>query len=385
MKAKSIKGNSTEEIKEVLQQRMADGFKPTLAVVFMSIRHDRKALCTVLNQNGIEVFGATSCGEFIDGSQGEGSIAILLMDLGKDKYSLLFEEIGDRTVEAAARQVAMQATDAFSNPCLILCSTGLSKKGEFFDGTTLVHTMRDTVGNNVSFFGGMAGDDMTFTGSYIFNGEQETDFGISAIVLDADKVSMQGIAITGWKPMGISRTVTKCCGALVYAIDDKPAIDMYLHYLGKKEAAGSRSFHLMNDVSMHYPFIVERPGGGTFLHTPMSIDQEQNALVLDVAMPEGTRFWFSMPPDFEIVEEIVMEANRISQGSEADALLIFSCAGRINVLGPLTQSENEGLQQIWNAPMAGFFTYGEYGRDEKGKQEFHSGACSWVALKEINT
>jgi hypothetical protein len=117
----------------------------------------------------------------------------------------------------------------------------------------------------------------------------------------------------------------------------------------------------------------------------MSIDQEQNALVLDVAMPEGTRFWFSMPPDFEIVEEIVMEANRISQGSEADALLIFSCAGRINVLGPLTQSENEGLQQIWNAPMAGFFTYGEYGRDEKGKQEFHSGACSWVALKEINT
>jgi hypothetical protein len=32
--------------------------------------------------------------------------------------------------------------------------------------------------------------------------------------------------------------------------------------------------------------------------------------------------------------------------------------------------------------MAGFFTYGEYGRTKKGKQEFHSGACCWVALKE---
>jgi hypothetical protein len=348
----------------------------------MSIRHNRKALCGILNRVGIDVFGATSCGEFTDGSQNQGGIAMLLLDLSKDKYSLLFEEIGDRTVEEAARHVALQANNTYNNPSLILCSTGLSKKGEFFDGTTLVHAMRDTLGNNVSFFGGMAGDDMTFTGSYIFNSVQETDFGISAIVLDADKVSMHGIAITGWKPMGISRTVTKSNGTLVFAIDDKPAIDMYLHYLGKKEIAGSGSFHLMNEVSMHYPFIVERAGGGTFLHTPMSIDEKENALVLDVAMPEGTKFWFSMPPDFEIVEEIVQEAERIRQGAHADALLIFSCAGRLNVLGPLTQVENEGLHETWQAPMAGFFTYGEYGRDEQGNQEFHSGACSWVALKE---
>jgi hypothetical protein len=32
--------------------------------------------------------------------------------------------------------------------------------------------------------------------------------------------------------------------------------------------------------------------------------------------------------------------------------------------------------------MAGFFTYGEFGIDSKDKMEFHSGACSWVALKE---
>ena len=32
MKAKSIKGKSTEEIKAALTQSMADGFKPTLAI-----------------------------------------------------------------------------------------------------------------------------------------------------------------------------------------------------------------------------------------------------------------------------------------------------------------------------------------------------------------
>ena len=34
MKAKSIKGKSPEEIKAALEQSMADGFKPTLAIVF---------------------------------------------------------------------------------------------------------------------------------------------------------------------------------------------------------------------------------------------------------------------------------------------------------------------------------------------------------------
>jgi hypothetical protein len=35
MEAKSIKGNSPEEIKAALEQSMADGFSPTLAIVFM--------------------------------------------------------------------------------------------------------------------------------------------------------------------------------------------------------------------------------------------------------------------------------------------------------------------------------------------------------------
>jgi len=65
MKAKSIKGNSPEEIKSALQQSMADGFAPTLAFVFVSIKQNRKAVCEILNDKGIDIIGATSSGEFI--------------------------------------------------------------------------------------------------------------------------------------------------------------------------------------------------------------------------------------------------------------------------------------------------------------------------------
>jgi hypothetical protein len=38
MKAKSIKGNSPSAIKIALEQSMAGGFKPTLAIVFLSVK-----------------------------------------------------------------------------------------------------------------------------------------------------------------------------------------------------------------------------------------------------------------------------------------------------------------------------------------------------------
>lgn len=361
---------------------MADGFSPTLAIVFISVKQDRNAVRQLLDERGITVFGATSCGEFIDGHQSEGGIAILLLEISPDRFSLIFEEVGNRTVEETAKDLSRKAAALFTNPSLLICSTGLDPAGTLFDGITLVRTVKETLGDDRVFAGGMAGDDMTFSGSYIFTNDRETVYGVAAIVLDADKIGIRGMAITGWKPMGVARTVTKSMGSLVYAIDGNPAVDMYLHYLGRKDDIGRGSLNLMNEVSMFYPFLVERPGGGIFLHTPIGIDEKEKALQLDVPMPEGTKFHFSTPPDFDIVDEVIGSAVQMKATEPADALLVFSCAGRINVLGPLVRSENEGLHEVWKAPMAGFFTYGEFGRDEKNNPEFHSGACSWVALKE---
>jgi hypothetical protein len=168
-------------------------------------------------------------------------------------------------------------------------------------------------------------------------------------------------------------------------IDGKPAVEMYLKYLGKEEKKSDQDFNVFEELGFTYPFITERePGGETVLRSPLKIDHKENALLLDIGMPEGTRFWFSTPPDFDIVDEILEEAtqSKNNENPGADALLIFSCAGRPPVLGPLVTAENNGLADVWQTPMAGFFTYGEYGRTKNGKQEFHSGACCWVALKE---
>ncbi len=84
------------------------------------------------------------------------------------------------------------------------------------------------------------------------------------------------------------------------------------------------------------------------------------------------------------IDEVIKKAEDIKKElqAKADALLIFSCAGRLSALGPMAHQENEGIFNVWKTPMAGFYTYGEFGRGINGKHEFHSTTCSWVALKE---
>jgi len=384
MKAKSIKGKSVEEIQSALQQSMADGFKPTLALVFISIKQDRKAICEILRQEGIDILGATSCGEFINGHQDQGSTVILLLNLSHDSYTILFENIADSNLSEAATRLAEAALQKFKRPAFILCSTGISVKGEYLDGENLVRSLENAVGSQVNIYGGMAGDDYTVTGTYVFTNEKESDTGIVALVLDEEKISLHGMAVSGWKPLGISRTVTKSEGGWIYTIDDQPALDMYMKYLGLKPTAETDKYKIFEGVGVHYPFQVEREIGEPVLRTPMAVDPNKNALMCDFDVPKGSRLRFSMPPDFDIVETVIEKASELKTTShlEAEALLIFSCAGRVSALGPMANAENEGLYDVWKAPMAGFFTYGEYGRAINGRQEFHSTTCCWVALKE---
>lgn len=391
MKAKSIKGKSTEEIRNALEQSMTNaslpdrhGFTPTLAIVFISIKQDRAAVSDLLHQHNIDVFGCTSCGEFINEHQSEGETAILLLDVSREYYTILIEDVNNDDVGRAASHLAKKALHHFKTQTFLLTCCGIYGDGQYFDGDTMVKTLVRELGEDCVFFGGMAGDDWSIMNSYVFTHQKESDYGIAALVFDAAKISLHGMATHGWKPLGITRKVTKSSGNKIYSIDGKPAVEMYLKYLGMTEKTGDESFDIFKDLSVHFPFIAKRKDGETIIKSPRSIDRESGALIMDIEMEEGSEFHFTTPPDFEISKEIISEATTLknSPAGRPDALLIFSCAGRPPVLGPLTTVENEGLAKVWQVPMAGFYTYGEFGRTKNGKQHFHSGMCCWVALKE---
>ncbi|MBT8323112.1 MAG: FIST C-terminal domain-containing protein [Eudoraea sp.] len=384
MKSKSINAGSTGDFKIALQKAMSDGFAPTLAVVFLSVKQDREEICGLFRMEGIDMIGATSSGEFIEGHESIGGIVALLLDLNKSHYRIVLEEIGINTLAEASHALLKKAKQAFSNPAFILLSTYHSESGQIIDGEQLIRCLEAGSGPKLTLFGGMAGDDITFEGTFVFTNDQVTDHGVAALVLDENKVSLRGMAMSGWKPIGISRTITKSEGNLVYTIDNQPALETYLRFLGIDPSSIEDQIGFFNTEGIHYPLQIEREGRTPIMCNPTGYDEEKGALICESQISEGSAFRFSTPPDFDIVETILQKGGELQEktGAEAEALLIFSCAGRLSALGPLAQQENDGLQEIWKVPMAGFYTYGEFGRSLNGKHEFHSTTNSWVVLNE---
>ena len=116
MKAKSIKAKSPEEVQDALNNSLADGFKPTLAFVFASIKQDITAIAAILDKQGIAIFGATTGGEFIDGDIGSGTIAILLVDMNLSHFKVLLGDYHDKDPRVVAQEMTAEAKEIFKDP-----------------------------------------------------------------------------------------------------------------------------------------------------------------------------------------------------------------------------------------------------------------------------
>ena len=239
----------------------------------------------------------------------------MLCDINKNDYCVLFEDIGERTLNDAATNMAKAALQKFNKPAFILCSTLLSASGKMLDGETLIRSIEKTTGPQVNLFGGMAGDDITFTGTYVFTNDQSTDYGIVSLVLNEEKISLHGMAISGWKPMGVFRTVTKSEGNLIYTIDNEPALEMYLRFLGEDRSSADDQVKFFDSIGIHYPFQIERENREPKMCNPVGYDKEKEALMCESDVPQGSRFRFSTPPDFDIIETVVEKANELKNES----------------------------------------------------------------------
>ena len=386
MKAKSIKGTSTEDIQSALEQSMADGFQPTLAIVFLSVKQDRGAVSRLLDEKGIQIFGATTAGEFIDGDVEEGSIVMMLLDIDPVYFKLEFLEINQKAALEDAKKLGVIGKETFQNPALIIATGGV-----FIDGDHIIDGIIQGFGNpassaerEVTVFGGMAGDDLIAEKPLVFTNGKSKDNAIIALIIDKDKIDVRGIASCGWEAIGTTKTVTKSEGNIVYTIDDKPALDMLMKYLGVEVKQDDNPGVVAFLNSWYYPLQLERENGDTVIRATRFANSEDRSLICTGSVPQGSEIKFSLPPDFDAIETVVAECESIKDNAQqqADALIMFSCVSRHLSFGALMKEEIDQVQNIWNAPMAGFFTYGEYGKSKIGNNEFHNNACCVVALKE---
>ena len=378
MKAKSIKGKSTKEIKAALEESIADGFSPTLAIAFISKSQDRTAISDILDQKSITVFGCTTNGEFIDEDHTKESAAILLLDMNRENFRVLFAEYPDKNYREVAAELATDAKKIFANPAFLISGSHTET-----DGEQLLLGLADIAGEQVNVFGGMAGDDYAFNEQFVFTNDKESNRGMVVLAVDEDKIIIRGKATCGWKAVGTEKTVTKSEGNHVYTVDNIPVLDLTIKY-GGIENIEENDPNIAMEIAVNFPLQLQREFGDPVMRPGLLVDWNDHSFYCSGTVPQGSKVRFSIPPDFDVMEKVIKAAEemKIVEMPEADAVIVFSCAGRIIALGPLMNMEIEGIRNVWNVPMAGMFSNAELARATGGNLEMHNCTTCVVALKE---
>ena len=378
MKAKSIKGKSPEEIQSSLEESIADGFKPTLAIVFLSISQDRNDLCKILDEKGIAIFGATTNGEFIDENTEKGSVAILLLDIDTSYFTILFDEYPNKNYREVTQELARKSLEIFPKPSFLIAGSNMQT-----DAEELLFGFADVAGDDVNVFGGMAGDDYAFTEQFVFTNSKSSNCGVVVLVLDEEKIDIKGVATCGWKAVGTEKTVTKSEGNHVFTVDDIPVLELTKKYGGLDELIPKTDMQVI-EIATNFPIQLQREKGDPVMRPGLLIDWEDGSFYCSGTVPQGSKIRFSLPPDFDVMEKVINGVQKLKKNEmpEADAVVVFSCAGRILSLGPMMSEEIEGVRKVWNAPMAGMFSNAELARATGGNLEMHNLTTCCVVLKE---
>ena len=380
MEIKTVKGHFLTEFDQELSLAIHNGFDPDLALVFCSASQNLNQISNLLQDKGIDFLGATTAGEIYENEVDEKSIVAMLMKFKDSSYRLICKkrEGTKETLKQVGFQIGSEALQAFQHPSVIVLSGGMRANGE-----DLVNGLLESSIASNQLFGALAGDDLQMQSTYVFSDGIITNNGVVALILDGDKVSLSGTSASGWESIGTEKVVTKSKGNVVYGIDNTPAIDVFLTYFDKSKERLIENDLVINELAQ-YPLQVIRDNNYRVLRAPLLADQERGALVFSGTVEEGARIKFSIPPGFDTIETTTKEVVELKNNvPEADALIMFSCKARHQALGPLVEEEIEGIKNAWNAPLIGFFSYGEIGSSGNHTCDFHNETVSLVVLKEL--
>jgi hypothetical protein len=385
MIAKSIKGKSPQDIQQALDESKMDTrlphgqrYQPTLAFVFLTTLENSAAIRALFTEEGIAIFGVSTSEKFTEQGMEPDDIVVLLLDIPSPYFKIALKEYHSGSTYEAARMVGEIGSHSFKNPGFIISSADFRMSGEH-----LIKGLTETAGHEVTVMGGVAGNPADFSG-IVFSNELTSTGGLLALIIDQDKIALSGLAVSGWKPAGTEKKITKCTGSWVHTIDHEPAMSVIQKFLGSEIITFDKQAQGLVPLDAGYPLQFQRISGTPLMRPVLLWNTADQSIMLGGEVNESDHFRFSLPPDFDVIDSVVGSAKSIREKDmpDIDALIVFSCIGRLGSLGPMIAAEIEGLAAIWNKPMAGFFSLGEFGKLDESRCEFHGTTVSWVALKE---
>lgn len=347
------------------------GPDPGLLVVFCGNSQAVPALLDGVRSVAGEVplVGCSTNGEISAGGPADDSVVVL--GLGGAGFSVAtgvghVDEVGLR--EAGALAAACAASVSGAHRVLLLLSDALAG-----DQQEVVRGAYRVVGAEVPLVGGCAGDGLTMTGTHQLHGDQVLERAVVSAAIASDGPLGIG-AHHGWRRVGEPMLVTRSEANRVLALDDEPALDVYLRRLGAPAELGRDSAALTRFALTH-PLGISRRSGEE-VRFVAGADLDERALVCIAEVPQGGLAWL-MEGDrasvLDATDGACADALAALSGHQPLGLLAFDCIARRGVLGEdgVRREVDRIAGHAAGAPVAGLYTYGEFARTS-GVTGFHN-------------
>lgn len=354
-----------------------------LYLVFAGHRHDHEALLAgvaSVASGDASVIGCSTGGEIsLDGPTDDGVVVMALGGAGVSVATRCADIVGG-DLRTAGEQVANAVWDIEDrgHTVLLLLSDGLAG-----DPKDVVRGAASTVGPTIPLVGGCAADGMARTGTTLFHADSDASrIGTGQVIGAAiSSAGPLGIGVVhGWQAVGEALLVTKSAGNLVNEIDEEPALDRYLRMYDAPPG-------LADDAESFTRFAATHPIGVSAKGTEevcfvSSCDPGTRALTTLSAVPLGATahaMESTVDAALDATDQACTAALAQLDGPPI-GLLVFDCVARRSVLGP--EGVTEEVRRIdahAGAPVAGFYTYGEFGT-VGGVAGFHNQALVAVAI-----
>ena len=349
------------------------GDEAKLLVVFCSDSFDLHVLLEGINSRscGAPLIGCSTAGEISTGGPSDASVVVVA--IGGDGFiadTAVAENASARLRIAGAEVAAgMSGIGEWPHRALLLLTDGLAG-----DQQEIVRGAYGVLGAGVPLVGGCAGDGLKMKATYqLWNDRVLTDSVVGAALGSAAPL---GIGVRhGWRKVGEPMVVTKSSENVVYLLDDKPALDVYLDLLDAPLDARADTGAFTNFALTH-PLGLDRRRGEEHVRFVAEADFDRRALVCIAEVPQGGLAWF-MEGDaasvLEATDAACQDALAALGARPPLGILAFDCIARRGVLGDagIEHEIDRIVEHADGAPVAGFYTYGEIARTH-GISGFHN-------------
>lgn len=342
-----------------------------LLIVFAAEQHDLDALLSGINETsgGVPLIGCSTAGEISPDGPLESSVVVTAIGGAgfSIETSVATGATGRQRAAGAEAAAAGDRLNAAPYSALLMLVDGATPQQE-----EILRGAYGVVGASMPLVGGCSGTRDESRPRQLYGDRVLTDAVVAAAI---GSVAPIGIAARhGWSKVDGAMTVTGSRDGRVLSFDDEPALDAYLRRLGAPPEA-------YTDLAAFAAFAATRPLGIRRRSGDEVRDVHGEPNFVDRSLhcggdiTEGGLIW-CMTGDAESAmqstDAACEDALAALDGQPPLGLIAFDCVSRRCLLGEAGVAEEVRriAKLAGNAPVAGFYTWGEIART-RGINGFH--------------